>query len=103
MQVSKLFSSKKSYILKLTNWNIKTENKRFGNMVKFKYLGRILANQNYSHDEVNSSLKSGNACCHSVQDILSSSLALKNVKIEIYIIIIFFCCFMWVVRFEGGT
>ena len=72
-------------------------------MVKFKYLGRILANQNYSHDKANSSLKSGNACCHSVQDILSSSLVLKNVKIKIYIIIIFFCCFMWVVRFEGGT
>jgi hypothetical protein len=33
-----------------------------------QYLGSI-ANQNYSHDEVNSSLKSGNACCHSVQDI----------------------------------
>jgi len=70
MQVSELFSSKKkkSYILKLTNWNIKTENKCLGNL-KFEYLGRILANQNYSHDEVNSSLKSGNACCHSAQDI----------------------------------
>ena len=37
-----------------------------------------LENQKFSHDEINSSLKSGNARCHSVQDILSSSLVLKK-------------------------
>jgi len=30
------------------------------------------------------SLKSGNACCHSVQNLLSSSLRSKNIKIKIY-------------------
>jgi hypothetical protein len=30
------------------------------------------------------SLKSGNACCHSVQNLLSSSLLYKNIKIKIY-------------------
>jgi len=29
-------------------------------------------------------LKSGNACYHSVQNILSSSLLSKNIKIKIY-------------------
>jgi len=31
-----------------------------------------------------SRLKSGNACCHSVQNLLSSSLLSKNLKIKIY-------------------
>ena len=57
-------------------------------MAKFKHLGRSLANRNYSNYEVNSSLKSGHACCHLVQDILSSILILKNVKIKRYKIII---------------
>jgi hypothetical protein len=33
--------------------------------------------------------KSGNACCHSVRHRLSSCLLSKNVKIKIYIILIF--------------
>ena len=33
---------------------------------------------------INSRLQSGNACHHSVQNILSSSLLSKNVKIKIY-------------------
>ena len=39
-------------------------------------------------DQIKSRLKSGNACCHSVQNILSSSLLSKNLKIKIYITII---------------
>ena len=39
-------------------------------------------------DEIKSRLKSGNACCHSVQNLLSSSLLSKNLKIKIYRIII---------------
>ena len=31
-----------------------------------------------------SRLKSGNACCHSVQNLLSSSLLSKNIQIKIY-------------------
>ena len=33
---------------------------------------------------IKSSLKSGNACCHSVQNILSSSFLSKNFNVEIY-------------------
>jgi len=39
---------------------------------------------NSIQQEINSRLKSGNAYCHSVQNILSSSLLSKNVKIKIY-------------------
>ena len=34
--------------------------------------------------KVNSRLKPENACCHSMQNLLSSSLLFKNLKIKIY-------------------
>ena len=40
--------------------------------------------QNYVQEEIKSRLKSGNVCYHSVQNILSSSLVSKNIKIKIY-------------------
>jgi hypothetical protein len=40
-------------------------------------------------EEIKSRLKSGNACYHSVQNLLSSSLLSKNLKIKILFIIIF--------------
>jgi hypothetical protein len=43
-----------------------------------------LTNQNSIQEEIKSRLKLGNACCHSVQNILSSSLLSKNLKIKIY-------------------
>jgi hypothetical protein len=49
-------------------------NESFENMATFKYLGMILTNQNDIHDEIKSGLNSGNACCHSIQNILSSRL-----------------------------
>jgi hypothetical protein len=51
---------------------------------QFKYLGTTLTNQNSILGEIKSRLKSGNACYHSVQNLLSSSLLSKNVKIKIY-------------------
>ena len=41
-------------------------------------------NQNSIQEEIKSRLRSGNACCHSVRNILSSSLLFKNIKIMIY-------------------
>jgi len=40
--------------------------------------------QNSIVEEIKSRLRSGNACYHSVQNILSSRLLSKNVKIKIY-------------------
>ena len=51
-------------------------------------MGTTLTNQNSIQEEIKSRLKSGNACYHSVQNLLSSSLLSKNLKIKIYRIII---------------
>jgi len=47
-------------------------------------MGTILTNHNSIQEEIKGRLKSGNACYHSVQNILSSSLLSKNIKIKIY-------------------
>jgi len=39
---------------------------------EFKYLGTTLTNRNSIQEEIKSRLKSGNACYHSVQNLLSS-------------------------------
>ena len=48
-----------------------------------------LADQNSIQEEIKSRWKSGNACYHSVQNLLSSSLLYKNIKINVYRTIIF--------------
>ena len=53
-------------------------------MEPFRRLGATLANQNYTQEEIKSKLKPGNACYHSVQNLLSSSLLSRNLKIKIY-------------------
>ena len=56
----------------------------FERVDEVKYLGTILTNQNSIAEEIKSRLRSGNACCHSVQNLLSSRLLYKNLKIKIY-------------------
>jgi hypothetical protein len=70
------------------NYNVKRDYKSLERVEHFKYLGTTLTNRNTTHEEINSRLKSGNACYHSVQNILSSSLLSKNIKIKVYRIII---------------
>ena len=69
--------------------SMKTENRSFEKVEEFTYLGTTLTNQNSIVEEIKSRLRSGNACCHSVQKLLSSRLLYKNLKIKI-------CCFVWV-------
>ena len=64
--------------------DIKTDNSSFQRVEEFRYLGTNLRNQNSIQEEIKSRLKSGNACYHSVQNLLSSSLLSKNLKIKIY-------------------
>ena len=53
-------------------------------MEEFKYWGTALTNQNSIQEEIKSKLKSENACHHSVQNLLSSSLLSKNLIFEMY-------------------
>jgi len=64
--------------------SIKNDNSSLSRVEEFKYLGTTLTNQNCIREEIKSRLKSGNACYHSVKNLLSSSLLSKNSKIKIY-------------------
>ena len=64
--------------------NIKTDDSSFERMEEFKYLVTTLTNQHIIQEEIKSKLKSGTACCLSVQNLLSSSLLSKNLKFRIY-------------------
>ena len=73
---------------------MKVDNSSIESVEEFKYLGTTLTNQNSIQEEINSRLKLGNACYHSVQNLLSSSLLSKNLKIKIYRTIILPVVFM---------
>ena len=64
--------------------SVRIDNSTFDRVEDFKYLGTTLTNQNSIAEEMKSRLKSGNACYHSVQNILSSRLLSKYLKIKIY-------------------
>jgi len=64
--------------------SVRTDNNTFERLEEFKYLGTTLTNQNYIPEEIKSRLKLGTVCYHSVQNLLSSMLLSKNLKIKIY-------------------
>ena len=64
--------------------SMKTDNSSIERVEEFKYLGTKLTNQNSIQEEIKSRIKLRNACYYSVQNLLSSSLLSRNLKIEIY-------------------
>jgi hypothetical protein len=64
--------------------SIKIANRSLEDVVKFKYLGTALTDQNCVHKEIKSRLNLGNACCSSLQSLLSSHLLSRNTKVKIY-------------------
>jgi hypothetical protein len=66
------------------NREIKIAYRSLENVSQLKYLGTTVINQNLSKDEIKRSIKSGNACYHSVQNLLYSRQLSKNLKIRIY-------------------
>jgi hypothetical protein len=64
--------------------SVKIDNSSTEKVEEFKYLGTKLTDQNSIQKEIKSRLKLGNACYHSVQNLLSSRFLSKNLKIKIY-------------------
>jgi hypothetical protein len=86
---------------------IKVGNGSFENVSQFKYLGTTVTDQNLIQEEIKRRVNSGNACYHSVQDLLSSLLLSKIVKVRIYKTIILpvvvYGCETWSPTVKGGT
>ena len=64
--------------------SVRIDNSTFERVEEFKYLGTTLTNQYFIAEESKRRLRSGNACYQSVQNLLSSRLLSKNLKIKIY-------------------
>jgi len=66
---------------------------------EFKYLGTTVTHQNSILEEIKSRLRLGNVCYHSVQNLLSSRLLSKNLKIKIYrtiiLLVVLYGCETW--------
>ena len=79
--------------------SVKTDNSSFERLEEFRYLGTALTNQNSIKEEIKCRLKSGNAWCRSVQNLLSFCLLSKNFKIKIYrtviLPVVFYGCVTW--------
>ena len=68
--------------------SVRIDNSILEKVEEFNYLETTLTNQNSIAEEIKSRLRSGNACYHSVQNLSSSRLLFKNLKIKIYSTII---------------
>jgi hypothetical protein len=81
------------------NRDINTANRSFENVSKLRYLGTTVTNQNLIQEEIKRRLNSGNACYHSVQNLLSSRLMSKNLQIRIYktiiLLVVLYGCKTW--------
>jgi hypothetical protein len=81
------------------NREIKIGKRSFENLSQFRYLGTTVTNQNLIQEESKRRLNSGNACYHSVQNLLSSRLLSKNVKVRIYktiiLLVVLYGCETW--------
>jgi len=62
--------------------SIKIDNSSFEMVEELKYLETTLTNQNYIQEEIKSRLKSGNVCYYSAQNLLSSSLLSKSIRVR---------------------
>ena len=64
--------------------SMKMDNSSIERVEEFKYIGTTLTNQNSIQDETECRLELWNACYYSMQNLLSSSLLSKTLKIKIY-------------------
>jgi hypothetical protein len=75
-------------------------------VAQLKYLRTTLTDQNFIKEETKRRLNPSNACYHSVEKLLSSSLLSENVKIRIHKTIIFlvvlYVCESWSLTLRKG-
>jgi hypothetical protein len=64
------------------NHDITLGNRSFDNVAQFRYLGTTITNQNLIEEVIKRRLKSSNDCYHSAQNLLSSRLLSKSIKIK---------------------
>ena len=62
----------------------KIHNSTFERVEKFRYLGTIITNRNSIQEIIQCRMNSGNACYHSVQNLLSSTLLSIYLNIKKY-------------------
>ena len=78
---------------------METDNSSIERVEEFKYLATTLTNKNYIQEEIKNRLKVGNACYYSVQNLFSSSLLSKKLKIKIYrtiiLPVVLYGCEIW--------
>ena len=78
---------------------MRIDNSTFERVEEFKYLGTTLTNPDSIPEEIKSRLRLGNACYHSVQNLLPSRLISKNLKIKIYrtiiLTVVLYGCETW--------
>jgi len=62
--------------------NISIDNSSSERVEEFKYSRTAVTHHSSIQGGIKSRLTSGNACCHSVQNLVSSSLLSKNIKMK---------------------
>src|SRR5215475_14248253 len=79
--------------------SVKIDNSAIESVEEFEYLGVTLTDQNSIQEEIKRRLKLGNACYHPVQNLLSSRLLSKNLKIKVYrtiiLLVVLYGCETW--------
>jgi len=88
---------------------MKIQNSCFERVKELKYLGANLTDQYYIEEEIRRRLKPGNACHHSVQNLMSPSFLSKNTKTKMYrtiiLPVVLYGCETWslTLREDRGT